>query len=716
MEIYKKMLIILIGILMLGLPLASAGQYSVNVGRQIGITADYPADSSYSFIFIGAYWSATKGNDQWTPTFYDVDNSGIYLPDTWIQGGISRGSYVIETDITGGADPDTTVYDDEKAVFLMTRDTSPYTPLAWWYWETPWVGTDYSYWLVEGQDVPTVINPNSWDTVTYNFNVVDSKGNPIPYYHYDLIVDFVADDSGNYGVRSTNKGLFTHVLDEYLSGSLTGIDGVIYNTTMIKIEGTTFEEKALTLPKWVYYGDQYDTDDQPYKLRFRAVYNVKGTDYYSDWVTVDTTNGNSDITLTIPYDTQGGISQDYVYISFYYNQNYLDPVYLGNYVIDVIKAYSPDGFSSPATHTYELASYYTLKIPLDTNYPYLVVSLLNPQDNSIIFKKGYLMEAGSYAEVLEGTKYPVTFRVYDSTLQQYVEYFEITAVGKKTTVIDTGNQSVTLLLDAGVYDITIKDSNGAILYSTTYTVDSADDVTFFVKSSYLNIARMYFYTSNLKPVNVVALLNTYKLVIQSGVYYVDLTATTQFKYSTNKGDLTNNWGDYLILTKGEQDSWKNGVTLIVYDKETNTILKRYNLVLDDSKTINQFMIVLPVVNVWWVDDTGNTVPNAPTNIPTFTSGFSEQDSNMIMGDIFGFFFGDTGLIYLVISVAGAFAIGSVAGAGAGLFMGITFLLVFGSAGYLPKSIVAVTSLGMGALLLHSTGLVNIIKQHREGGD
>lgn len=592
--------------------------------------------------------------------------------------------------MTGGSDPDTTVYDDEKAVFLMTRDTSPYTPLAWWYWEGPWIGTDYSYWMVYGPDDPATIDPNNWDTVTYTFRVTDQYGTDLAYYHYNLVVDFVADDSGSYGVTTNNKGLFTNVFDKYLDGSIFGIDGAIYNSTMVKITGTTFDEQSLTLPQWVFYGDEYAATEKPYKIRFLAIVNESGTLYYSNWVTVDTANGDTAVTLTVNgYTTSSPPTEEKFYITFYGDEDKQTYVNLNQFNITVVKSNNFDG-ANGVNQAYSLLNPHTLEVPADVNFDYLVVTLKDSQNNTVFTKSYDMSKPGVYDEILYGIKPIVTLHVYDTSTQTYLQNFTafMTRVDSSNVFADVAtNGTAVLLVDKGTYVVDIYKDN-ALIYSAVLDVQNNIETTYSVNVNWSGYVKYSLYDVEGKKVNVGNALTTYKLVFEAkdGGFKFEVP-NTNVKYSLIESN-DNNEFYYFIRTSNELSAWTgSGFYVFIYDRQTNTLLKTLFYQMDTNP--DSFAIILPAI----VMDNGNTATLPYSQTPISPEQRDEMTRKSLSA-IFEYLF-EKGLIVVLASLFIAAELGGTLG----LMVGLALILAFTWMGMVPKTFGALASLGLGAGLV-----------------
>lgn len=561
---------------------------------------------------------------------------------------------------------------------------------AWVYWENTQNNVvDESKYLTiffaqYNTDIDIINLANNVITVTVT--VTDVNGDPVPGAEVYMNIDASSLDSilTRPSLDTELKTFIEMAMKDLLKTQIANYNyskGVYWVTD--NAGQVTFK-----VPKKVYEGVR--AVGTTYKFTLTAKYTLEnGTQYVTNPAVIDTLNGDAQVSLLFQEDitgATGGGGQEYIYISFYSDDALTRPVYLSNYNISVIKAFSPDGLSSPATHTYELHNYYTLKIPVDTSYPYVVVTLKDNLGN-VVFKKGYAMRSGVYEEYLAGAKKLVRIRVYDTSTGTYLNDFVVTMKGSITDYTVNavnGTVSVAVVPDTYIVDITHK---GNIIYSTVLDVYQTVDTTFFVKASYAGVVKFKFVDSSLKPINVQSVIDSFDIRLESGVFSFELPNINTV-YSQDPS-YTNNVMYYYIMNNEELTVWQNeGFYLKLLDKQTGIEAKKYFLKMDSNP--DEFMIILPIVSM-----PGETEPYVlPPKEEKITDEQRDQMTRQTTTAVFDYLF-TKGLLVVIIAVAIAVELGNALG----LFVGLSLLLAFTWMGMVPKTFGALASLGFGAGLI-----------------
>lgn len=573
---------------------------------------------------------------------------------------------------------------------------------AWVYWENTQnnvvdASNDLTIFFAQYDTDIDIINLAN-NVITVTVTVTDVNGDPVPGAEVYMDIDASSLDSilTNPSLDTELKTFIEMAMKDLLKTQIanyTSNKGVYWVTD--NAGQVTFK-----VPKKVYEGVR--AVGTTYKFTLTAKYTLEnGTQYVTNSTVIDTLNGDTIVSLLLQEDiigATGGGGQEYIYISFYSDDALTQPVHLSNYNISVIKAFSPDGLSSPATHTYEFENYYTLKIPVDTSYPYVVVSLTDAYNN-LIFKKGYVMGAGVYSESLAGEKALVLVRVFDSSSNTYLQSFKVELNGGVTDyVANAVNGSVSLAVEKGTYVMNIYDSLGNLVYSTQLSITTSTlDYQVSVALGYIDYITFSFVDGELKPVHPSDVLKYFTLKLEAQGYAVDLGGSLAFKYSLDN-DITNNKAHYYIYTQEERDLLSTGAYLSVYDKVTGEKLRTFKLNYPELKS---FMIILPYsVGVGTYSDapadTGEYFP------PVQPSDFDKYTAEQFQTAFDWFLKG--GLLFALITLGVVFAGAETLGTSGGIYMGLAMGLVFVVLGLIPKELGALMILGLGALLLRELNI------------
>jgi hypothetical protein len=528
------------------------------------------------------------------------------------------------------------------------------------------------------------IDVNNPELVEITFTFVDNDGDPVSIDQFEDMKVWI-----DLGTIVDNIG--TALLYQSLKDMWK--EGVYAPTNKLRLYfydggAATTKTDILKMPKYVYYGLLDNWGAYTYTFQVQPEVTINGQTYYLEPKAVDTTNGDVTLTFVITgYDapTQPA-GEQYIYISFYEDESKQAGVYLPNYNISVVKANTPDGLSFPTTHTYELYNYYTLKIPVDTNYPYVVVTLTDSLGN-VVFKKGYVMQSGVYEEYLTGAKKLVNIKVYDTATGTYLNDFTVTMKGSTTDyIVNAVNGTVSVAVVPDTYIVEV-DHNGNIIYSTVLDVYQTVDTTFFVNANWTGVVKFKFVDSSLNPVNVQDVVDSFNIKLTSSAFSFELPNLNTV-YSQDPS-YTNNVMYYYIRNNEELTAWQNeGFYLKLLDKQTGIEARKYFLKMDSNP--DEFMVILPIVSM-----PGETEPYVlPPEQEEITDEQRDQMTRQTTTAVFDYLFAK-GLLVVIIAVAIAVELGG----GLGLFVGLALILAFTWMGMVPRTFGALASLGFGAGLM-----------------